>query len=120
MTLKHFTFDEFDSPDLPGSGQKMDREFLQMLDKARTIAGVSFRINSGYRTKSHNAKVGGVPASSHLKGCACDISAPTSRERYHIVRGLMAAGFNRIGIGATFVHVDNDEAKSGDVIWHYY
>ena len=51
MELRHFTFEEFDSPDYPGSGEKfMDREFLDCLDEARDIAGVQFKINSGYRT----------------------------------------------------------------------
>lgn len=120
MKLKYFTLEEFDSPDEPGSGAKMDAEFMAMLDNARGISGVAYRINSGYRTKALNSKVGGVPNSSHLRGIACDISTPTSRDRYHVLRGLQAAGFNRIGIGATFIHVDNDESKAADVIWHYY
>ena len=55
MELKHFTYDEFDSPDSPGSGEKyMDREFVECLDEARDIAGIQFKINSGYRTPEHN------------------------------------------------------------------
>ena len=49
MNLKHFTYEEFDSPDLPGSGfANMDRNFLEMLDYAREIAGIPFKINSAY------------------------------------------------------------------------
>ena len=32
----------------------------------------------------------------------------------------MKAGFNRIGIGADFIHADTDETKQEGVIWHYY
>jgi hypothetical protein len=51
---------------------------------------------------------------------AADIACSGSRERFHMVRALLGVGFDRIGIGRTFIHVDNDPAKSEDVIWHYY
>jgi hypothetical protein len=31
----------------------------------------------------------------------------------------MKAGFNRIGIADTFIHVDNDPGKAENVIWTY-
>lgn len=121
MNLRYFNLEEFDSPDEPGSGQQyMDEEFLEMLDKARHFAGVPFVINSGYRTKGHNRKVGGIKTSSHLDGFAADISCTESRQRAYIIGGLLDAGFNRIGIGASFIHVDNDPNKAEDVIWTYY
>jgi hypothetical protein len=33
--------------------------------------------------------------------------------------GLMMSGFNRIGIGDDFIHVDVDEILPQDVIWKY-
>jgi hypothetical protein len=120
MNLRYFNLDEFDSPDEPGSGELMDEEFLQMLDAARHFAGVPFKINSGYRTRSHNRKVGGTKNSSHMVGMAADIACVESRQRAYIIGGLIEAGFNRIGIGQTFIHADNDPEKPEDVIWHYY
>ena len=120
MTLRHFTLDEFDSPDKPGSGANMDADFLEMLDEARQRCGIPFRINSGFRTVAHNRKVGGVSNSSHLRGYAADIHCTESRHRFHMIRALLSVGFDRIGIGSTFIHVDNDPAKADDVIWHYY
>jgi uncharacterized protein YcbK (DUF882 family) len=118
--MKWFNYTEFDSPDAPGSGERhMDSDFLQMLDRARGLAGVPFKINSGYRTAGHNRKVGGVKASSHTLGLAADIHCSDSRNRAHIVSALMEAGFNRIGIAPTFIHVDNDPSKPEDVIWLY-
>jgi hypothetical protein len=39
--MKWFNYAEFDSPDAPGSGEAhMDSDFLQMLDRARGLAGV--------------------------------------------------------------------------------
>lgn len=125
VKLLHFELSEFDSPDEIGSGKNMDSNFLAMLDDARGIAGIPFTITSGFRTPSHNAYVGGVQpslqskGSSHLFGYAADIAAPTSRQKYVIVDALIKAGFNRIGIGNSFIHVDNDPDKDPDVIWTY-
>ncbi len=117
--MKYFTYDEFDSPDVPGSGHQMRDEFLDKLDRAREISGVPYRINSGMRSYDWNQKVGGTPNSSHLIGWAADISATTSNRRFVIVRALMEVGFTRIGIGDTFVHVDCDPDKVENVIWLY-
>ena len=117
--MKWFTYEEFDSPDVPGSGHQMRDEFLDKLDLARGIAGVPFRINSGMRSYEVNQKCGGTPNSSHLIGWAADISATSSNRRFLIVQALMEVGFNRIGIGDTFVHVDCDPDKVGNVIWLY-
>jgi zinc D-Ala-D-Ala carboxypeptidase len=123
--MLHFELSEFDSPDEVGSGKIMDSNFLAMLDDARGIAGIPFTITSGVRTPSWNARVGGVQpslkskGSSHLFGYAADIAAPTSREKYLIVDSLLKSGFNRIGIGESFIHVDNDPDKDEDVIWTY-
>ena len=117
--MRNFNLKEFDSPDLSGSGLNMDRSFLEMLDKARDIAYIPFKITSGYRTKSRNQIVGGVEGSSHTKGVACDIACSNSRARYIIIQSLLEAGFTRIGIASNFIHVDSDCEKSQNVIWTY-
>lgn len=98
---------------------RMDLNFLLLLDKAREIANIPFKINSAYRTKEHNAKIGGKNNSSHLRGLAVDISVKDSRTRYLILNSLIQVGFNRIGIADTFIHVDLDLNKSSNVIWIY-
>ena len=119
INLKNFNISEFDSPDVIGSGKLMDASFLLMLDKARDIAGVSFSITSGYRTDAHNSKVGGVSNSSHKIGKASDIACSDSGKRSKIITALLAVGFTRIGVASSFIHVDNDNTKSQDVIWTY-
>ena len=119
LDLKYFKLTEFDSPDEVGSGYKMDKEFLIKLDYARGIAGIPFKINSGYRTKSHNEFVGGRVGSSHIKGVAADIGYYGSRERYLILHALIQVGITRFGIAKGFIHCDVDKAKDPDVIWLY-
>lgn len=123
--MKHFDYNEFDSPDIPHSGVNMDSKFLDMLDDARSIAGIPFKINSGYRSEQHNEKVGGklkTPSSkgsSHMYGLAADISVKNSLDRFTIIDALIESGFNRIGIANSFIHVDCDPDKSQYVIWTY-
>jgi uncharacterized protein YcbK (DUF882 family) len=114
-----FEYSEFDSADESGSYINMDVGFLNKLSKARELAAIGFKITSGYRSPAHNAKVGGVPSSSHTIGRAVDIYAPTSRQKYIIINALLQAGFNRIGVAKNFIHVDDDPSKDEDVIWTY-
>tara|TARA_R110002167_G_scaffold1992_1_gene9887 strand:+ start:3054 stop:3422 length:369 start_codon:yes stop_codon:yes gene_type:complete len=121
--MKYFTLKEFDSPDKPGSGKYMDKDFLDMLDCAREEAQIPFKINSGFRTEAKNNAIykslGKDPIrSSHLKGYAADISCTSSSQRSIIIRALVNVGYTRLGIAKSFIHVDNDPDKS-DAIWLY-
>ena len=95
-------------------------ELVALLDKARGIAGIPFKINSGIRTKTQNTNAGGVEDSSHLTGLAVDLACTTSANRYKMMTALLEVGFNRIGLGETFIHADIDKTKAGNVIWDYY
>jgi len=117
--MKYFKLSEFDSPDMVGSGEAMDKEFLSKLDQARSLCDIPFRITSGYRSEDHNRKVGGVSDSSHKKGLAADIACTNSAARHIIVTALLKVGLNRIGIADTFIHVDRDPSKVANVIWTY-
>ena len=115
----NFNSKEFDSPDIPYSGLKMNKEFINLLQTARTKAGIPFIIISGYRSKEHNALVGGVSNSSHLKGLATDILVKNSGVRYIILKSLISVGLYRIGIHHDFIHVDIDNNKPKNLIWLY-
>lgn len=96
----------------------VDAEFYRMLNQARDLAKVPFKINSGCRCEEHNQFVGGRVASAHLTGQAADIQTNSSRDRYYILLGLMMAGFTRIGIYRTFIHADSANHIPGRVIWY--
>ena len=116
--MKYFKIEEFDSPDEVGSGANMCKNFLKMIDEAREIADIPFKINSGMRSKAWNERVGGRLGSSHLKGCAADVHCNNSANRSKIVTALIQAGFRRIGIAETFIHTDCDNDKP-NAIWLY-
>ena len=96
----------------------MDPGFMTTLQNARTIAGKSFFITSGFRCPIHPESIK-RPTSSHVKGKAADIKADSGYFRLVLLDALLRVGFKRIGIGENFLHVDNDSDKPNS-IWHYY
>lgn len=122
--LPNFAPHEFDSPDCKGSHEQMDRDFMDMLQRARIYAGRAFVISSGFRTPSYHRRLGaqGYPISknsSHLDGQAADIEVTNATDRAFILAGLLDAGFERIGLGRGFIHVDNSQLKRSPCIWLY-
>jgi len=118
--FKYFSYSEFDSPDLKGSGKNMNKQFVQKLDKIRSDVGFPLKINSGFRTEAYNASLKkSVPNSAHLKGLAADIATPSGKGQKEIIVAALKQGINRIGIGKNFVHLDVDTSKRPNVTWGY-
>jgi hypothetical protein len=76
-------------------------------------------IYSGMRCQKHNERVGGVPDSAHTKGVAVDVKCHSSRGRFAIINAALSAGFTRIGVAKTFVHLDVDLSLPQQVMWTY-
>ena len=73
---KNFSLSEFDCND----GTEMPSELLtnvlelaENLQVLRDFVGVPIKINSAYRSLSHNSKIGGSKSSQHLFAKAADI-----------------------------------------------
>ncbi|KAF0092723.1 MAG: hypothetical protein FD163_2533 [Hyphomonadaceae bacterium] len=82
-----------------------DEKFLDALEKLRLIMGSPIVINSGRRCPKHNKAVGGASQSMHMKSIAVDIKiAPHDRKKLY--EAAIAAGFNGLGFGVNFLHVD--------------
>lgn len=97
-------FNPIDDPNMVG----IKPELMQVLDKARGLAGVPFQITSGLRTSEQNTAVGGVSNSSHLSGLAADI-AVTLETRQSIMRAFLNCGTPLFIEDATqHIHVDMD------------
>lgn len=113
----NFKLTEFACPCCGGNDIKAS--FVEKLQKARDIAGFPFKINSGWRCESHNKDIKGEASSSHMFGYAADIACQSSMTRFNLLESLQRAGFNRFGIGKTFIHTDCDPDKPQHVIWVY-
>lgn len=109
---RNFKISEFASKDgggLPKGG--IDANLLLKLEQLRfNLGGKAIVINSGYRTASHNKRVGGASGSQHLYGKAADI----------VVRGVKPSAvykaadklFNGLGKYNTFTHIDTRSSKA--------
>lgn len=112
---KNFNGQEFDCKD----GTKVPDEFLPNVQEVannlqilRDYLKVPVRVTGiGYRTKSHNKKVGGAKFSQHLTASGADISADgyTPKELAKEIEKLIKEGKMKqggIGIYPNFVHYD--------------
>ena len=117
---KYFSPAEFKRCDPPCDIAQMDAEFLAILDRIREDAGIPLVLNCAYRSRQHDLAKGRSGNSAHTRGLAVDIRCTTSDSRFKIVEAAIANGITRIGIGKTFVHIDNDATLPQGVIFHYY
>ena len=107
-----------------GCGQMPDpdsAEFKYLASKLQEIRDdcrFPLQINSGFRCKKHNKKVGGASDSSHLKGLAVDISITNDYARLVFMESAIKAGIRRIGIAKAYIHIDTDDDKN-NAIWVY-
>ena len=111
---KNFNLSEFDCKD----GTEMPSELLtnvlelaENLQVLRDFVGVPIKINSSYRSLSHNANIGGSKSSQHLFAKAADIviESKSPEQVANIIKALISEGkMKQGGISAynTFTHYD--------------
>lgn len=89
----------------------IDTDFVRdKLQPIRDHFGALVTINSGYRTESYNAKVGGAKSSYHMQGRAFDIVVE-GHTPLQVAQYAQTLGINGIIQYNTFVHVDSRMAK---------
>ena len=106
----------------------VSEKFMDMLQQARTMAGVPFAITSGCRCERHNNANSISVASDHLVGdfsicCGVDIRCVDPTIRHRMLKTFYEVGFSRIGIRQSFIHVGIGRSLGGrnddDVVWLY-
>jgi zinc D-Ala-D-Ala carboxypeptidase len=118
---KNFTLAEFQCPCCGSSPDPDNAEFkyfVGKLQEIRDLCKFSLKINSGFRCKKHNSKVGGEKDSSHLTGLAVDIAINNDYTRLAFLSSAIQVGIKRIGIAKTYIHVDVDDSKD-NACWLY-
>lgn len=111
---KNFHLSEFackDGTPVPDKYLDNVKELAANLQRLRDYIGEPIHVNSGYRTKSYNKKVGGAPASQHLTASAADIATKnrSPKEVKAIIEKLIKEGkmeSGGIGLYMGWVHYD--------------
>ena len=75
----------------------------EVLDPAREALGKPIVVNSGYRCPKHNAEVGGVKNSQHMKGEAADVCCADNKRLTEIIE--RNGKYDQLIIYPTFIHV---------------
>lgn len=115
--LRHFKKSEFSCPCGECSRTWMNKDFVFRLDSLREVLGFPIKINSAYRCKSHNKKIGGSPNSQHIHGKAVDIAIINGQHRYKLLTEVFEMRFSGIGFGHNFLHIDDREGNQ--TTWTY-
>lgn len=115
----YFPESDFKKCTPPCKKSDMHPETLCKLNNARHIAGIPFVPTSAYRSPAHDKSKGRSGTGAHTLGRAVDIRCNNPAARYKIITAALAAGFNRIGVAGSFIHVDDSPNHAPAVIWTY-
>lgn len=105
--MKYFRKEEFECRccgGLPAEAKANIEALVEnVLDPARERLGMPIIVNSGYRCPKHNAEVGGVKNSQHMKGEAADIRCEDNEQLKRLIKEQGV--FDQMIVYPTFVHV---------------
>lgn len=111
---KNFLLTEFachDGTPVPAKYIPHVQELADNLQVLRDHIAEPIHINSGYRTKAYNKRIGGAPASQHLLAKAADITSKnfTPKQVKQAIDKLIKEGKMKnggVGLYPGFVHYD--------------
>ena len=88
----------------------VDAKAMDILLQARLYIDKPIKINSAYRSRLHNCRVGGAPKSAHRRGIAFDLSL-AGHNKEELLLACKEAGFGSFGKYKTFLHVDTRRGR---------
>ncbi len=119
--MRNFTLSEMDCHDgspVPAEYEANAKEVLRRLQIVRDFFGNRpIKINSGYRTPTHNLRERGSPNSQHLTASAADFTVKgySPAQVRDAIEGLIRVGAlpeGGLGTYITFVHIDIRPARA--------
>lgn len=120
ITARHFRESEFRRCNPPCSLQDMRQDFMDTLDRVREKAGIPLVLNSAYRSKAWELSKGRTGDGAHTLRVAVDIRANNNANKYKIIKAALECGVTRIGVYASWVHIDIGDryGKTPQVVWY--
>jgi len=99
-----------------GSGEiKIVPEAMDALQRVRRVLGAPMVLTSAYRSRLHNARVGGAPLSAHralVPGILAFDILIAGHDRNELLQTCLENGFGSYGKYKTFLHVDTRKGRS--------
>jgi uncharacterized protein YcbK (DUF882 family) len=116
----NFALSEFASADGKAPSEQVLKNLTELaknLEVLRSHLKLPIRVTSGFRSKEHNAKIGGALNSFHVLGMAADIQVKglTPVQVAHAIELLIKEGKMKeggIGIYKTWTHYDCRNTKA--------
>lgn len=118
-TSKYFSEDEFQRCSPSCYREDMSQDLLDRLDQLREAYGKPVYLSSAYRSAEWDLSRGRTGHGAHTRGLAVDLVCKNSLERLALVKAALSVGIPRIGVAATFIHVDIDPSLTQNVLWTY-
>lgn len=115
----HFSESEFQRCTPKCSSLDMSAAFMERLERFRETVAQPIYLNSAFRSMSWEATHNRSGSSMHTRGRAVDIQCRSNQERLKFVRAAIACGFNGIGIGRNYIHLDDRADCSNPCMWLY-
>jgi zinc D-Ala-D-Ala carboxypeptidase len=100
---------------------------LPGLERVRSLLGVPMIVSSGYRGAKLNAAIGGSAKSKHMKGLACDFTAPHFGDPLAVCKYLMTRhkliNYDQLINEGRWIHIgfaDVDDDPRGEVLTAHF
>ena len=106
---------------------------IELANKVREAYGAPIQVNSFFRSKEHNARVGGQPTSQHLEAGAIDIAPLASDHAKHPLHNALMifnackylirngrATFGQVILYPTFVHISIYRGTHRNMLTRHY
>ena len=84
----------------------------RVFERIRLEVGAPIRVNSAYRTRQYNVRVGGSRRSQHIEGRALDLAVPRNLALWKFLEIVLAVTrqpgslLRGIGVYPSFIHID--------------
>ena len=111
LLTKYFSYAEFACKGVGCCGETAvaDSKLIAGLEQLRKLAKSPLIINSGFRCKTHNARIGGASNSVHTYGMAADVKTPvgmSDEQFYKLAEKVKVFRDGGMGIYNGRIHVD--------------
>ena len=113
--FKYFKLEDFDCQET--GENEMSIEFIERLDRLRSVCKFPFIVTSGYRSPDHSIEARKEKPGQHAQGIAADIKVVGGAQRRLLVEKALQMGFTGVGVDKNFIHVDI--RTTAPVLWVY-